>query len=406
MSSRLRSNGPPEMRTRHAVWIFAAIVILAAALRLPALGERPMHADEAVHAAKMGRLIEQGQYEYDPAEYHGPTLNYLTLLPARASGAARYADLDEVTLRSVPAVIGVLMVAAHALLVPVIGLPSAAVAAVLTAISPAMVYYSRYYIQETLLVAFSFGALVSLLRYLRRPGAAWAVAGGASVGLMSATKETWVIAVGAMAMATATAWARVRWRGTIPARVGVQRTGVHLAVAGLTAAIVSTLFFSSFLAHPRGIADAVMTYGTYLARAGGASWHVYPWHYYLDLLLFTRGDGGPVWTEGLIVGLAIVGSLAAWNRVRMPGTGGRALGILAAYTAMMVTTYAAIPYKTEWPGGRTFKVRKAMAVEAMRYFALEKALKAKRAATRGRSDPLIDDYLIGMVSDRAFGFGL
>ena len=67
---------------------------------------------------------------------------------------------------------------------------------------------------------------------------------------------------------------------------------------------------------------------------------------------------------------------------------------------------APIPYKTEWPGGRTFKVRTAMAVEAMRYFALEKALKAKRAATRGRSDPLIDDYLIGMVSDRAFGFGL
>jgi hypothetical protein len=67
---------------------------------------------------------------------------------------------------------------------------------------------------------------------------------------------------------------------------------------------------------------------------------------------------------------------------------------------------APVPYTTEWPGGRTFKVRKAMAVEAMRYFALEKALKAKRAATRGRSDPLIDDYLIGMVSDRAFGFGL
>ncbi len=47
-----------------------------------------------------------------------------------------------------------------------------------------------------------------------------------------------------------------------------------------------------------------------------------------------------------------------------------------------------------------------MAFESMRYFALEKALKAKRATSRSRSDPLIDDYLIGMVSDRAFGFGL
>jgi len=54
--------------------------------------------------------------------------------------AARSADLGEVILRSVPAVSGVLLVAAHALLVPVVGLPSAAVAALLAAISPAMVY--------------------------------------------------------------------------------------------------------------------------------------------------------------------------------------------------------------------------------------------------------------------------
>ena len=65
-----------------------------------------------------------------------------------------------------------------------------------------------------------------------------------------------------------------------------------------------------------------------------------------------------------------------------------------------------IPYRTEWPTKRSVKVRKDMAVESARYFLLEKALKARRRMSRGRSDPLIDDYLIGMVSDRAFGFGL
>ena len=123
-----------------------------------------MHADEAVHAAKMGQLLDQGRYEYDPAEFHGPTLNYLTLVPAWLRGAARYQDLDEFTLRSVPAAIGVLLVGFHVLLIPVIGFRAAAVAALLTAVSPALVYYSRYYIQETLLVGFSFGALVSICR--------------------------------------------------------------------------------------------------------------------------------------------------------------------------------------------------------------------------------------------------
>src|SRR5512139_543000 len=153
------------MMSHRRAWMFLAIVVLAAALRVPSLDVRPMHADEAVHAAKMGRLLEHDRYEYDPEEYHGPTLNYLTLLPARLTGAARYADLNEVTLRIVPAAIGVLLVAAHALLIPLLGFRAAALAALLTAVSPAMVYYSRYYIQETLLLAFSFGALVSIGRY-------------------------------------------------------------------------------------------------------------------------------------------------------------------------------------------------------------------------------------------------
>jgi hypothetical protein len=42
-----------------------------------------MHGDEAVPADKFGRLPEEHYYEYDTYDYHGPTLNYLTLVPAR-----------------------------------------------------------------------------------------------------------------------------------------------------------------------------------------------------------------------------------------------------------------------------------------------------------------------------------
>jgi len=33
-------------------------------------------------------------------------------------------------------------------------------------------------------------------------------------------------------------------------------------------------------------------------------------------------------------------------------------------------------------------------------------MKIKRSTSRGNTDSDIDDYLLGMVSDRAFGFGL
>jgi uncharacterized protein (TIGR03663 family) len=329
-------------------WVFAAIVVLAAALRLPALDVRPMHTDEAVHAAKFARLLEQGRYEYDPEEFHGPTLNYLTLIPARVRGIAHYADLDEITLRSVPAVIGILLVAAHVLLVPVVGFRPAALAALLAAVSPATVYYSRYYIQETLLVAFSFGALVSICRYLRRPRTRWAVAAGASVGLMAATKETWVIAAGSMAAALALAWALNRRRPAVPLPADRRRTPVHLAAAGLTALAVSGLLFSSFFSHPRGIVDSVATYTTWVTRAGGASWHIHPWHYYFGLLFFTAPAGGPAWTEAAIGGLALIGLVVAFARGGRPWDERRSLTLLGIYAVLMVVAYAAIPYKTPW----------------------------------------------------------
>ena len=64
------------------------------------------------------------------------------------------------------------------------------------------------------------------------------------------------------------------------------------------------------------------------------------------------------------------------------------------------------PYETEWPTSPRWHVRKEMAKESLNYFFLEKALKARRFASKRNYKPVIDDYLIDMVSERAFGFGL
>ena len=80
-----------------------------------------MHTDEAVHADKFRKLIEQGQYAYDPNEFHGPTLNYFTLIPARLESAATYTQITELTLRIVPVAFGVAMILATVLVVMVVG---------------------------------------------------------------------------------------------------------------------------------------------------------------------------------------------------------------------------------------------------------------------------------------------
>jgi len=328
--------------------IFLAPILLAAALRFPDLASRPMHADEAVHADKFGTLLEGGGYAYDPSEYHGPTLYYLTLSSAWLRGARRYVEIDEVTLRSVPATLGVALVVAHLWARGVLGTPGAAVAALLAAVSPAMVFYSRYFIHEILLVFFSFGSLLAAWRYVRRPGAAAALLTGVCVGLMLATKETAPLALGCMLLAVALTRLVERCRGrSLPPIRGVV-SARHLLLGLFAALLVSAALFSSFLTHPEGIVDSVRAYGIYFERAQALSWHHHPWHYYLDLLIHFPSRGTPVWTEGLILVLAAAGCAAGWIAKGIPGGDARVLRFLAFYTLLMLVLYSAIPYKTPW----------------------------------------------------------
>ena len=82
------------------------ILALAALLRLLYLADRPMHADEAMQADRFGTLLEKHSFQYDPSEHHGPALAYATLPAAWIARQWRYADLNEWTLRVIPALAG------------------------------------------------------------------------------------------------------------------------------------------------------------------------------------------------------------------------------------------------------------------------------------------------------------
>lgn len=332
---------------RGCVLILAAI-IFALALRLPRLQHRPMHGDEAIHADKFGDLLEKGVYVYDPNEYHGPTLNYLTLIPAWLTGATKLTQVTEVTLRIVPVFFGVCLVLLLLLVARGLGTGATVYAAVLTAVSPAMVFYSRYYIQEMLLVCFTFGAIVSGWRYALNRRMLWALSAGIFLGLMHASKETCVIAFGSMVLALVLTLLIQRQRGSFVTSIKTIRPS-HLAGGLVAAIVISALFHSSFLSNPAGILDSIRTYTTYLNRANGTRLHIHPWYYYLEILTYFRYGGGPVWTEVLIVALASVGFIAAITKRGLSCSASvPLLRFLAFYTLIMTVAYSAIPYKTPW----------------------------------------------------------
>ena len=334
------------MAKKCCVLILAATIV-ALALRLPRLRQRPMHGDEAVHADKFGELLEEGIYTYDPYEYHGPTLNYLTLIPARLSSAEKLTEVSEFTLRVVPVFFGVSLVLLVLLIGRGLGSGAAVIAAVLTAISPAMVFYSRYYIQEMLLVSFTFGVIVFAYRYTQSRKIAWAVLAGMCIGLMHATKETCIIAYGSMFLAVLVMLLMQRPKDSIVNAIKWIKS-LHFLAFLAAGAVTSALFYSSFFSNPRGILDSVLTYTTYFDRAGNNTLHIHPWYYYIKMLLYSRFFDGPRWSEALIVLLALVGFAAAIIKKGLSSANIHLVRFIGFYTLILTVVYSLIPYKTPW----------------------------------------------------------
>ena len=69
--------------------------------------DRTFHPDEANQAFTVGKLLETGQYTYQPKDHHGPTLYYAAAPLQKAFGHDSTATLDGTLLRCTPLVFAV-----------------------------------------------------------------------------------------------------------------------------------------------------------------------------------------------------------------------------------------------------------------------------------------------------------
>jgi uncharacterized protein (TIGR03663 family) len=334
--------------TRGVILGLLAAVLVALALRGPEPDRRPMHNDEAVNALKFRSLWEHSFYRYDPNEHHGPTLFYASLAWAKLTRAPDFDRFTEGRLRAVTVLFGVGLILLFPLVVDGLGRSATVWAGLLTAVSPALVYYSRDYIHETVLVFFTFLALGAGWRYYRSRRVGWALLTGTAVGLMHATKETFLLTLAAMAGALILIGLWSRW---VEAGNGRERPGFktgHLLVAVAAWVVVATVLFSSFFTNADGPLASLRTYAPWLRRAAGESPHLHPWNFYLGRLTFFHVGHGPVWTEALILGLALVGLGVALTRKGPRDAHPGFLRFIALYTVILTVIYSAIPYKTTW----------------------------------------------------------
>jgi uncharacterized protein (TIGR03663 family) len=224
-------------------------------------------------------------------------------------------------------------------LVKQLGAPAAFFAAALTAFSPAMVFYSSYYIQEMLLVFFSFALVLSVYHCFASGRLACALLAGLSAGLALASKETVVLAFAAMLISVFLTMLCLKDFSVL------KKAKPFTALVFVLALLISAgLFYSSFFKNPRGILDALLTYKTYFVRGTGNSLHIHPWYYYLSNLFGIKPSGVLFYSEIAILAFSITGIIFAFRKSTR-----RPLAIFFAfYSLLLFFVYSAIAYKTPW----------------------------------------------------------
>ncbi len=154
--------------------IFVLIFLLGLMVRIILPEIKLLHHDEAIHAWFTYDLITKGTYLYDPM-YHGPLLYYLT-------GAAflLFKDSDMI-VRFLPGLFGAAIIPLFWILYREgwIKCNHALVGALFFAISPCMVYFSRFLRHDIFQLFFTVALLVLLLMYFDK--GKWQYAAGAAV---------------------------------------------------------------------------------------------------------------------------------------------------------------------------------------------------------------------------------
>jgi len=310
---------------------FAAVALIGLAVRLPQLGARPMHTDEAVNAYIVGQLLAGQKYTYDPKDRHGPALSALALPLVRLQGARTFADLTEAELRLAPVVAGTATILLCGAAAEIFGFVPCLIAALLFACAPLSVYYDRYFIHESLFVAATFGLILSGWHACAKRSAKSAALAAACAALMLACKETAVLHFAALAAAALVYWL---WNlRMISLRNLVKPRALLAAIAAFV--LLSVTLYTWFGTNWSVLFALVHAVPDFAARASGQG-HAKPFWHYAHLLAGGRSGA-------LLCAAACVGLLIAVHRRRAVP-----FALLAYYAIFIFVLYSAIPYKTPW----------------------------------------------------------
>lgn len=318
-------------------WI--CVIVTGVFLRFDDLASRPFHADEATGARITARRMEPAGGRFDPKHYHGPLLADLVIPLCKLHGENGWREFTKSTLRTLPAIAGSLLLFVPLLWRRRFGDAPMLLAAACLASSPLLIYYSRMFIHESLLVLFGMLALF-VLAGRPRP-----VIAGILLGLMFATKESFAISI--------IAWTGAALLLALEHRAAIMNVGAAAlwrrywkpSVIVIVAAVITAGgFYTDGFRHPQGAIDAVRTFFVYETVEG----HDKSAAYYFQLLAMPQKSAGLWWFGTPLVILAFLAYAATFRRDAETMTRRAVIRFTAYAAAGHFAIYSIIAYKTPW----------------------------------------------------------
>eukprot|EP00457_Paulinella_chromatophora_P000536 gb/GEZN01000536.1/.p1 GENE.gb/GEZN01000536.1/~~gb/GEZN01000536.1/.p1 ORF type:complete len:1229 (-),score=138.74 gb/GEZN01000536.1/:438-4124(-) len=350
----LLDDGENTPRKLPALWkvLFASFLMLFIFLIFWQITARPLHHDEGVNCWFMDRLIEKNLWNYDPENYHGPILYYVTLVYVWVNNwlhdrpISSLLGLSVTCIRSVPATMGVLLLLAVAFGVRHrLGNLGALLAFILTGFCNDQLWISRYFIHENFFTFFTLCVYITGTKYLDTKSPLWAMALFASMSALHASKEfaivhvtililadlcsrltLWIMGVGGWPFGKAffsNGWRHLREHGLL-----------HFVLGLCAFFVVWFPLFSSFGSNWAGLKDSVRTYSYWGKEGWGNSGHNKPFWWWINSVLSTT-------EQGPFFGALLSSGVALWKQERK--------GLMIMYWFLgFLGCYSLLPYKTVW----------------------------------------------------------
>ncbi|MDQ1300134.1 MAG: 2 protein, partial [Chloroflexota bacterium] len=229
--------------------LWAILLVVTLLSRVIGLGDRAMSHDESLHTVYSWQLYDGRGYQHKPMK-HGP----LKIL--HNAGAYFLFGVDDWSSRIQVALFGVALVWLAWFFRRWLGKAGALATGVMFAISPALLYYSRYIRDEVMLCTLLALLALCMFSYMASRKTAWLIGAAVALGFAFLTMEASFIfgAVfgGFLALALAVQLWAIEWPalGGSAAVSASRRTSFRVVLVGALSALVAGLVCYVFKARP------------------------------------------------------------------------------------------------------------------------------------------------------------